>query len=134
MRSTKKPRKPSISKLKKKLDSIFSTYVRTKYAKNGRLQCYTCPKSGTIAELQNGHFVPRQYLRTRWDERNCRPQCYACNLLYNGQPSRFAANLIKEYGEGIIQELEKDRMIPVKLDIQWYETEIKKYQDRLSTL
>lgn len=126
-------RKPTASRLKKKLDATFSLYIRTKFSKDGLVSCYTCPRRAPIKEMQNGHFVPRQYLKTRWDERNCRPQCYACNILYNGQPSRFAERLIAEYGPDIIQELERDRMIPAKLDIQWYETEVKRYQDKLST-
>ena len=35
--------KPTVSKLKKKLDAIFSKYIRLKDAdKNGYVKCYTC--------------------------------------------------------------------------------------------
>ena len=128
--STKK--KPTVSKLKKKLDAIYSQYIRQKYSDDtGEVSCYTCPRRDHYKNLQCGHFVPRQYLKTRWDERNTRPQCYACNMLYNGQPSRFAANLVAEYGQGIVEELERNRMIPVKLDVIWYMGEIEKYKELL---
>lgn len=127
-------KKPTVSKLKKKLDAIYSTYIRTLYAKDGRVSCYTCPRQGEIKEMQCGHFVPRQYLKTRWDERNTRPQCYACNILYNGQPSRFAERLIREYGDGIIGELERGRMTPAKLDVLWYLEKIAEYTQKVREL
>lgn len=49
-------------------------------------------------------------------------------MLYNGQPSAFANNLKREYGENIVAELEADRMKPVKLDIIWYEEKIEYYK------
>ena len=60
---------------KKKLDSVFSRYIREKYEKDGKVPCYTCPHIGTVKTMQCGHFVPRQHMSTRWDEDNCRPQC-----------------------------------------------------------
>jgi hypothetical protein len=56
--------------------------------------------------MQCGHFIPRQYLATRYDEVNCHAQCYACNMLYNGQPSAYALRLEKEYGPGTVERLE----------------------------
>lgn len=125
-------KRPTVSKLKKKLDAIFSKYIRHKYAKDGMVTCYTCGHTNEIKKMQNGHFIPRQYLRTRFDERNCRPQCYACNVLYGGQSSAFALKLQEEYGDDIIKELEKDRMTPIKLDVPWYQEKIKEYTEKLN--
>lgn len=118
----------SISKLKKELDAVFSKYIRQKYSKNGMVKCYTCPHIGEIKKMQNGHFNPRQHLATRYDERNCRPQCFVCNMYYGGNPATFAKNLIAEYGEGIIDELEKSRYEIFKVTPQWYEEKIKHYK------
>lgn len=115
------------SQLKKKLDKIFSEYIRMR----DKGQCYTCPKQLPWKAMQNGHFVPRQYLKTRWDERNCNCQCYACNMLYNGQPSAYAKRLKEQYGEGIIEELEKNRKEVCKLDWIWYEDKINYYKERI---
>ena len=39
------PRKTSRKTLEKKLDAVFSEYIRRKYAdKNGIVSCYTCGK------------------------------------------------------------------------------------------
>ena len=118
----------SISKLKKELDAVFSKFIRQR---DGG-QCYTCSKKDDPKYMQNGHFVPRQYLAVRYDERNCHCQCYACNMLYNGQPSLYAINLVRDYGVGIIKELEAKRHVITKLSPAWYEEKIAEYTSRLS--
>lgn len=104
-RTKKAPLRKSHAKLKKELDAVFSRYIRLR----DKGQCYTCPKKGEIKEMQNGHFIPRQYLSTRYDEVNCHCQCYACNMLYNGQPSAYAVHLVLDYGRDIIETLEAKR-------------------------
>jgi hypothetical protein len=105
MKALPKPKKRSVSKLKAELDSLFSKFIR--YRDKG--QCYTCPKKDDPKRMQNGHFVPRQYLSVRYDEVNCHCQCYVCNMLYNGQPSAYAARLEREYGKGTVDLLESRR-------------------------
>lgn len=111
------------SKLKKKLDAIFSKYIRAKYPK----LCYTCRKPSD--KLQNGHFVSRQYLATRWSEDNCRPQCWGCNGYGRGQLLDFEENLIKEIGKKKVEALKKSRHQTLKLDRAWYEERIAFYTD-----
>lgn len=103
----KRKSKPvTITKLKKEADRLFSLFIRQKYANSeGIVKCFTCEYSNHWKKLQNGHFVSRYYLATRYDERNCRPQCYTCNMFRNGMTPHFAENLKKEYGPGIIEEL-----------------------------
>lgn len=130
-----KPRKkakkgPTVSKLKKKLDAIFSQYIRAR----DKNVCYTCDRVLEQNKSQNGHFVPRQYLATRWDERNNHCQCWWCNVRFNGHPSIYAIKLVKEYGYGIIEELESKRREIVKLKPDWYEEQIKIYQEKLIAL
>lgn len=79
---------------------------------------------------QNGHFVPRQYLATRYDEVNCHAQCYACNMLYNGQPSSYAARLERDYGLGTVEALEKKRTVVTK-DFP-YEYWIEIYKEKVA--
>lgn len=127
-----KPKKQSLTLLKKKADAIFSVYVRTKYAnKEGIIDCYTCPFRGEIKKMQNGHLVSRFYLATRYDERNCRPQCITCNVWRNGRVPEFAAKLQKELGAGIVDELyEKARQLTKNFNYQeiidQYASKIKK--------
>jgi hypothetical protein len=123
-----------ISKLKKEFDSIFSRWVRYSVAKNGMAECYTCRRIFDVKSMQASHFVPRQYLSTRFDERNVKAACYACNMLYGGQPSAFANRLTLEYGPGIISELEMLRRKTTKLTPLWYEEQIKFYKEKVKSL
>ena len=120
----------TLAKWKKELDKYFSRYIR--YRDDG--QCFTCPKKDDPKRMQNGHFNPRQYLRTRYDERNNNCQCYACNMLYGGQPATYAVRLRAKYGDGIVEELEKDRWKPIKLDAIWYQEKIDYYKKELDKM
>jgi hypothetical protein len=92
----------SVAKRKKELDAIYSRYIRAR----DNYICYTCDRQMEPNQSQCGHFVPRQYLATRYDEINTHAQCYACNMLYNGQPSRYAERLEEDYGQGTVARLE----------------------------
>lgn len=118
--------KPSMAKLKKKLDTVFSQYIRQKYAdEDGMVKCYTCSTVKHWKEMQNGHWIPRHNLATRFDENNCRVQCVACNMFQKGMPDVFAVNLIKE---GIdIVAMQQTRYSVFKVDAIWYEEQIKKF-------
>lgn len=105
---TKKKKAKTVTWYKKKADALFSLFIRQKYAdKDGNIKCYTCPTIRPLKKMQNGHFVSRRYLGTRYDERNCRPQCWYCNGhgYGNGRPVEFAEGLKREYGPGIVDEL-----------------------------
>lgn len=139
--STKLARKPlkrvqrkikpsSISKLKKELDAVFSRFIRER----DQGQCYTCLNKGEIKKMQNGHFIPRQYLSTRWDEVNNHCQCYACNMLYNGQPGAYAVRLEIDYGAGTVAGLEARRKDVVKMKPADYLELILHYKALLTTL
>lgn len=118
-------------KLKKKLDAVFSKYIRHKYADdNGDVQCYTCSVKKPISEMQNGHWIPRNILNTRFDEDNCRPQCVGCNMFNKGRPDVFSVNLLKEGVD--IEELSSRRYKVFKVDEHWYRDKIKHYEEATS--
>ena len=135
MKRTKLPKvkaPKSTSKLKKQLDTLFSQYIRRKYAdENGNVSCYTCGYKAHYKKMQNGHLVSRYYLATRFDEDNCRPQCYTCNMFRNGMIPHFSARIEKELGEGTThrlyrkaQEITKD--YPYLEKIAHYKSELSK--------
>lgn len=110
-----KPKREPLTKKRKRLDKLFSQFIRMRDADEyGMVKCYTCPKTDHWKKMQCGHFVPRQYLATRFDEMNCHSQCYACNMLYNGQPSAYARLLEREYGKGTVELLESRRTKVIK--------------------
>ncbi len=123
------------AKLKKELDSVFSQFVRLKHAnKDGTVACYTCGKVKHWREMQNGHFISRQYLVTRWNEDNCRVQCVGCNMFGDGKPLDFEENLKKELGDEHVELMKKSRHAILKLDRTFYETEIAFYKKRITEL
>lgn len=106
-------------------DVWFSRYIRQRDKK-----CYTCNTNSP--KLQCGHFVPRQYLATRYDEINNHAQCYACNMLFGGQPSKYAINLVRDYGEGIVKKLEDARQVIIRdMDYQAIGDEYKLKYEKL---
>lgn len=131
LKKGKKRKIATVTSLKKKLDAIFSKFIRQKYAdSNGNCRCYTCGYTAHWKKLQNGHMVSRYYLATRYDERNCRPQCYTCNMFRNGMIPDFSKRLEEELGEGITKTLyEEARKIsidfPYQEKIDYYKTLIK---------
>lgn len=118
--------KKSLGALKKELDTVFSLYVRAKYPK----VCYTCGREG---KLQNGHFVIRQYLMTRWEEDNCRPQCFGCNIRGKGRTADFEERLIEELGEARVKEIKALRKELLQPNRAWYESQIDLYKAQVAS-
>src|SRR3990167_6429980 len=118
----------------KETDKVFSLWVRKSHAdKNGNVTCYTCPYTAHWKKFQNGHLVSRYYLSTRYDERNCRPQCITCNIWRHGRTPEFAENLSKELGDGIVEELyakarELQRSFDYQQIIDTYTEKLAEYQ------
>lgn len=89
----------------KKLDIIFSKYIRLRYATNGIVTCVTCGKVDDYKRMQCGHYVSRGKFGTRWDEQNCHVQCVGCNVMKNGNYTEYARFMIRTYGVDILDKL-----------------------------
>jgi len=92
-----------------KADKLFSIYLRKKYDKGGYSKCFTCgaivKTFGGLYGMHCGHFHSRERFLTRFDERNCRPQCYVCNSVKGGMYKVFEKKLTDENGIIVMQEL-----------------------------
>ena len=124
----------TLPRWKKELDKVFSQYIRHKYSKDGEVSCFTCGRRKPIKKMQNGHYISRMYLATRFDENNCRPQCYGCNVMHQGQAVDFRENLVKEIGEDKVQVMESKRHQVVKLTGIWYSEQIQQYKSALQLI
>jgi len=126
----KTKKKPSRSKLVKKLDNIFSQYIRLREADNtGFVECFTCGKrSHWKRGMQAGHFQSRRHYATRWDERNVQNQCVGCNMFKGGEQFLFAKALDNKYHEGLSDELYVTAQTTVKFSNLDIELLITKYQ------
>ena len=131
------PRKSSRKNLIKRLDKIFSEYIRLKHAdKKGMVKCYTCNKKAYWKGegMQNGHFISRRSRILRWDERNCRIQCYSCNVMRYGESYIFGIKLNKEYGYDISEELLIESKKIIKQSDQDLLDLINLYQEKVESL
>jgi len=121
--------KLSRSKIVKKLDIVFSKYIRSKYAnKRGIVKCFTCDREYPIKNIQNGHFMSRKNYATRWEEDNCRPQCYGCNVMKQGMQYEYGKRLGKKTAEKMYKlskttlKISSDELLE---KIKYYENELK---------
>lgn len=83
-------------------------------------------------ELQCGHYVSRSHLSLRYDERNCHPQCVGCNIFKSGAMDEYALALVRQYGDGILEELGREKQKIVK-DFPYYE-KLQFYKEATKTL
>lgn len=121
-------KKVSRKNLVKRLDAVFSQYIRLRNANaQGIAECYTCGKKDHWKKLQCGHFMSRKSYSTRWDEMNCNVQCVKCNMFEQGMSYVFGLNLNKDFGDGTAEGLlQKSKQI-VKLQNYELEGLITKY-------
>lgn len=136
---------PSISKLIKEADRLFSInvrnlgagQVRTSSVIGGKIlqtnldnifegnQCFTCRRFYPTKKLHCGHYLSRYYKAARWNYDNARPQCMMCNMWKRGDPVVFRRNLINEIGIERVEAVEKLRDAPIKLSPQYLATLIE---------
>ena len=122
-------------KLIARLDRVFSQWVRSKDADHrGYVQCFTCGVWKHWKTVDAGHFQSRAKFSTRWDERNVKCQCKACNGFRSGEQYRFARNLDAEYGEGTALEIEVLSNTTRKYSVEELEALIDVYNRRLRKL
>jgi len=121
----KRKTKQSLMRIqKKKLDKLFSEYIRLR-DKN------TCVLCGSTERSQCGHLFSRVALNTRWDEENSYCQCSGCNLRHEHDSYPYNNWFIEKFGkekwdemhrkwntirQWSLQELE-DKIAEIKLKI-----------------
>lgn len=124
-RTTKKPTR---SKIVKKLDVVFSKYIRLSNAdKNGYCICVTCKRKYHHTKIQAGHFMSRKHYSTRWLEDNVKPQCYGCNVMSQGKQFLFS----KYLGDKLSNELYNKSKEVTKFTIDELQDMISDYSERV---
>jgi len=125
----------TISKLKKKLDKVFSEFIRKRNADDlGFITCFTCGVKRHWKEQQAGHFQSRSHHSTRWDEVNVQVQCVKCNMYRQGEQYKFGLYLDERFGKGTAKDLENRAKTIVKLNRVDYEEAIERYKQKIKEL
>ena len=126
-----KTKKLSRSKLVKKLDMVFSKYIRISSAdKSGYCTCITCGVKKHHSEIQAGHFMSRKHYSTRWDERNVKSQCIGCNMFKQGEQYKYSLFLGKDASEVLYLKSKET----VKFSNYELEEMINNYSNRLKSI
>lgn len=135
-KSTKsKPKKLSIPILQQLLDRIFSVYIRLKHANQfGFCKCITCGEMFSWIRIQNGHYIDRRHMATRYDERNCHPQCPRCNIGSRGNLEKYKRAIITKYGVKVLEELESGKRSIEKWTIADYQEKITYYKGEVKRM
>lgn len=130
----------TISKAKALAWMWFSRFIRLRPQANipeGSRRCVTCgrvcPTKGTGA-IHAGHFVPGRSNAVLYDEHNCHPQCFACNLYNAGAWVEYERFIISEYGEPECERLKALRFKVLHMSIQEHLEVAEKYRLKVEEL
>ena len=96
-----KPRKESVSSLVKKLDRVFSEFIRLRDSRPygyKMFRCISCGEFKPYAQADCGHFISRTHMSTRFDENNCHAECKFCNRYKSDHMIGYQHNLIVMLG------------------------------------
>lgn len=126
--------KKTISKLRKELDTIFSKFIRLRYASSEIAICFTCDKRDHWKKMQAGHFQSRRHTSTRWDIINVQVQCVKCNMFNQGEQYTFGKLLDVRIGERTSEYLEWKSKQPTKMMRIDYEDAISFYKEKVKKL
>ncbi len=132
-------KKPTISKVKKKLWVIFSEYIRKKdgFLTTGSTDwalCITCQKRYHYKMLQAGHFIAGRHNAGLFSEEGTHAQCYNCNINLKGNTLEYRRQIIKLYGENADTRLEREAKEVKQFTIPELEEMIIRYKQKIKEL
>jgi hypothetical protein len=94
----------TIAQLKKQLWKQFSLYIRQR----DKGICFTCGKVDEWKNTDAGHYIAKNVGGSNlyFDEQNVHCQCDRCNRYLSSNGAMYALNLVRKYGNGILERLE----------------------------
>jgi hypothetical protein len=116
--------------LKKKLDIIFSKYIRKR--DEGK-PCITCHKPWQ-STFQCGHLISRRHQFTKWDETNANGQCPGCNMFEGGRQLEHAYATDKLYGPGTAESILRRSKEIFRDDPEWTKERIAYFEAKTQAL
>lgn len=132
MAKTKKQKAPTRSKLVKKADSVFSTFIRLR--DSNRKWIVTCPLcwwKGTRKQAQNMHFITRACWLFRYDEDNCHAGCMRCNVILNWNYIAYTRYMQNKYWIEKVDHMIAESKKIHKLSTAEIQTIIDKYTNKI---
>jgi len=82
------------------LDKWFSVFIRLRDSDaNGQTICITCQKVTQFDRVDAGHFMTRNNISTRFNEKNVHGQCRNCNSFKGGESIAHGIRIVERYGQ-----------------------------------
>lgn len=132
----KEPKRKSLSSAIRKLDGVFSEYIRLRDSRPYGYKYFKCISCGRVLPYEDadcGHFIGRTHMSTRFDEKNCSAECRHCNRFGSDHIIYYERNLVQRYGKEAVDMLiargrASKKWTAWELDIltRHYKEEIKK--------
>ena len=120
--------------LVKKLDIVFSKYIRARDSKDGMFRCCSCGQLKPYEQADAGHFVNRRWMATRWREDNVHAQCRSCNRFDEGNAVGYTLFMISKYGQPHVEYLNSLKNAGCKYTDFELELLIKEYKAKFKGL
>ncbi len=117
----------------KELEPVFNEFIRRR---DKELPCISCDaKAGTYTSTA-GHYYPAgSYKNLRFNEDNVHAQCwYNCNKNRHGNLQEYRIRLIERIGIERVEQLDKDRLKPLKLTIPELVLMKQEYKEKIRIL
>lgn len=83
----------------KKLDKVFSEYIRLRDSMGGYFRCISCGQIKPYEQADCGHYHSRRHMATRFDEDNCHAECRHCNRFTADHLIGYQKNLLAKIGQ-----------------------------------
>lgn len=122
------------SKIKNKLDRVFSEYIRKRDTSNGLFKCISCGKIKPADQCDCGHYINRWHTSVRWNEDNAHGECRHCNRFDENHILDYRRNLVNKIGEDRVLLLEAQKNKQTKMTDFEAEQLIRYYKDKIKSL
>lgn len=133
-----KTKEKSLQVLENELDDIFSEFIRLRDQKSGFVYCFICGAKVPWRQSQNGHFIPRAHMPTRYSEINCNAICEGCNCFDKDHEKQYRYAMIAKYGIDEVERLESQKhglqkfmRFEIQEMIDHYKIEVSKLKKKL---
>ncbi len=119
-------------------DKWFSKFIRLRDAdSNGFCTCITCGQIRHWKALDCAHWIKRQHMATRYNDKNCAAQCKHCNAFEQGRSAEHEKYIIKTYGmdtRDLLKSGERNYSKHSKFELQIMANEFKAKAEMIAKL
>lgn len=118
----------------RKLDTIFSKFIRQRDTQQGYGHCCSCSKLLSYEDSDAGHFINRRHMATRWREDNVHLQCRSCNRFDEGNAAGYSIFMLEKYSKKQVQYLQALSREEARFTVSELELMIVEYTKKLKEL